>query len=123
MLFIHTGVQKGRLTRLNLTYAQDVAKNILLCSTSSYQMFGAKLSGCQIVQCRIVLVPNCPDARLSGAKLSWCQIFSIEMKNHNNIIKRRKGHFHNSTIKQITSISKQPVLLATGHLDNSCGHL
>merc|ERR1712011_43023 len=27
------------------------------------------LSWCQIVRCQIVLVPNCP-----GAKLSWCQI-------------------------------------------------
>ena len=48
-------------------------------------MFGAKLSWCQIVRCQIVLVPNCPGARLStfiilvpncplyylGAKLSY----------------------------------------------------
>ena len=37
-------------------------------------MFGAKLSWCQIVRCQIVLVPNCPGAKLSanmgGAKLS-----------------------------------------------------
>ena len=28
-------------------------------------MFGAKLSWCQIVRCQIVLVPNCPGAKLS----------------------------------------------------------
>ena len=27
---------------------------------------GAKLSGCQIVRCQIVLVPNCPGAKLSA---------------------------------------------------------
>ena len=46
-------------------------------------MFGAKLSWCQIVRCQIVLVPNCPGAKLSTfiilvpncpLLLSWCQI-------------------------------------------------
>ena len=46
-------------------------------------MFGAKLSWCQIVRCQIVLVPNCPGAKLSAfiilvpncpLLLSWCQI-------------------------------------------------
>ena len=46
-------------------------------------MFGAKLSWCQIVRCQIVLVPNCPGAKLSvfiilvpncPLLLSWCQI-------------------------------------------------
>ena len=46
-------------------------------------MFGAKLSWCQIVRCQIVLVPNCPGAKLSTFiilvqncphLLSWCQI-------------------------------------------------
>ena len=46
-------------------------------------MFGAELSWCQIVRCQIVLVPNCPGAKLSTfiilvlncpLLLSWCQI-------------------------------------------------
>ena len=46
-------------------------------------MFGTKLSWCQIVRCQIVLVPNCPGAKLSTfiilvpncpLLLSWCQI-------------------------------------------------
>ena len=46
-------------------------------------MFGAKLSWCQIVRCQIVLVPNCPGAKLSTFIIlvpncpllsSWCQI-------------------------------------------------
>ena len=51
-------------------------------------MFGAKLSWCQIVRCQIVLVPNCPGAKLStfiilapncplyylGAKLSGAKL-------------------------------------------------
>ena len=46
-------------------------------------MFGAKLSWCQIVRCQIVLVPNCPGAKLSvfiilvpncPLLLFWCQI-------------------------------------------------
>ena len=46
-------------------------------------MFGAKLSWCQIVRCQIVLVPNCPGAKLSALiflvpnfpfLLSRCQI-------------------------------------------------
>ena len=51
-------------------------------------MFGAKLSWCLIVRCQIVLVPNCPGAKLSGVKLSGaklsyhpvfdCQVFSIQ---------------------------------------------
>merc|ERR1711963_1044335 len=28
-------------------------------------------------RCQIVLVPNCPGAKLSGAKLSWCQIVLV----------------------------------------------
>ena len=35
---------------------------------------GAKLSWCQIARCQIVLVPNCPGAKLSGAKLSYHRI-------------------------------------------------
>ena len=35
-------------------------------------------SWCQIV-CFIMLVPNCPDAKLSGAKLSWCQIVRCQI--------------------------------------------
>ena len=41
-------------------------------------MFGAKLSWCQIVRCQIVLVPNCPGAKLSGAKLSYYQLKPYE---------------------------------------------
>ena len=33
-------------------------------------MFGAKLSWCQIVWCQIVLVPNCPSAKLSGCQIA-----------------------------------------------------
>ena len=33
-------------------------------------------SWCQIVRF-IMLVPNCPGAKLSGAKLSWCQIVLV----------------------------------------------
>ena len=39
-------------------------------------MFGAKLSWCQIVRFQIVLVPNCPGAKLSTF-LSWCQIVRL----------------------------------------------
>ena len=47
-------------------------------------MYRAKMSWCQIVRCQIVLVPNCPGAKLSAFiisvpncpfLLSWCQIF------------------------------------------------
>ena len=48
-----------------LNFCPKFAKNDLLSSISSYQMFGAKLSWCQIVRCQIVLVPNCPGAKLS----------------------------------------------------------
>ena len=59
-------------------------------------MFGAKLSWCQIVRCQIVLVPNCPGAKLSillnyfGAKLS---VFNFGAKLSNNpymMTKRQK---------------------------------
>ena len=33
---------------------------------------------CQIVRF-IMLVPNCPGAKLSGAKLSWCQIVQCQI--------------------------------------------
>ena len=36
--------------------------------------FSLFLSWCQIVRCQIVLVPNCP-----GAKLSWCQIVRCQI--------------------------------------------
>ena len=51
-------------------------------------MFGAKLSWCQIVRCQIVLVPNCPGAKLSTfiilvpncpLLLSWCQIVRCQI--------------------------------------------
>ena len=51
-------------------------------------MFGAKLSWCQIVRCLIVLVPNCPGAKLSTfiilvpncpLLISWCQIVRFIM--------------------------------------------
>ena len=35
-------------------------------------------SWCQIVRF-IMLVPNCPGAKLSGAKLSWCQIVQCQI--------------------------------------------
>ena len=37
---------------------------------------GAKLSGAKL-SVFIMLVPNCPGAKLSGAKLSWCQIVLV----------------------------------------------
>ena len=37
---------------------------------------GAKLSGAKL-SVFIMLVPNCPGAKLSGAKLSWCQIVRV----------------------------------------------
>ena len=45
-------------------------------------MFGAKLSWCQIVRCQIVLVPNCPGAKLSGAKLSGAKLSYHHSLNH-----------------------------------------
>ena len=85
-VFIHTCALHDTQTHQSLTFAQDVAKNVLLSSIYSYQMFGAKLSWCQIVHfyylgaklsAFIILVPNCPlyylGAKLSGAKLSYNQ--------------------------------------------------
>ena len=37
---------------------------------------GAKLSGAKL-SVFIMLVPNCPGTKLSGAKLSWCQIVRL----------------------------------------------
>merc|ERR1711873_372137 len=60
------------ITRVRITpklnFCPKFAKNDLLSSTKSYQMFGAKLSGAKLSWCQIVLVPNCP------LLLSWCQI-------------------------------------------------
>ena len=39
---------------------------------------GAKLSGAKL-SVFIMLVPNCPGAKLSGAKLSWCQIVRCQI--------------------------------------------
>merc|ERR1712240_906636 len=42
---------------------------LILAEIAKKAFFLLFLSWCQIVRCQIVLVPNCP-----GAKLSWCQI-------------------------------------------------
>ena len=72
-------------------------------------MFGAKLSWCQIVRCQIVLVPNCPGAKLSTfiilvpnclLLLFWCQIvrFIILLPNCPTI---RLGRFWNSNCRKL----------------------
>ena len=74
---------KGHTITPKLNFCPWCCKKVLLSSIQSYQMFGAKLSWCQIVRCQIVLVPNCPGAKLSTfiilvpncpLLLSWCQI-------------------------------------------------
>merc|ERR1712223_885979 len=68
------------------------------------QMFGAKLSWCQIVRCQIVLVPKCPlllswcqivlfyylGAKLS-ALLSWCQIVRCQIVRINGVSSQKSA--------------------------------
>ena len=42
-----------------------VGTKLSWCQIVRFYYVGAKLSGCQIVRCQIVLVPNCPGAKLS----------------------------------------------------------
>ena len=58
-----------------------VGTKLSWCQIVRFYYVGAKLSGCQIVRCQIVLVPNCP-----GAKLSY------------NRLKRRNRQCHRPTI-------------------------
>ena len=63
-------------------------------------MFGAKLSWCQIVRCQIVLVPNCPGAKLSTfiilvpncpLLLSWCQIVRCQIVRCQIVLQSKSG--------------------------------
>ena len=90
--FTHTLARKGTQSHQNWTFAQSVANSVLFISILTYQMYGAKLSGCQIVRfynlCAklsafIILVPNCPlyylGAKLSGAKLSGAKLAGAKL--------------------------------------------
>ena len=65
-------------------------------------MFGAKLSWCQIVRCQIVLVPNCPGAKLSvfiilvpNCPMPNCPVPNCPTIHYNNIttLSLEKGIF------------------------------
>ena len=65
-------------------------------------MFGAKLSWCQIVRCQIVLVPNCPGAKLSvfiilvpNCPMANCPVPNCPTIHYNNIttLSLEKGIF------------------------------
>jgi len=51
-----------------------VGDKLSWCQIVRFYCVGAKLSWCQIVRCQIVLVPNCPGAKLSGVKLSGAKL-------------------------------------------------
>ena len=82
-------------------------------------MFGAKLSWCQIVRCQIVLVPNCPGAKLSafiilvpncllyylGAKLSGAKLSGAKLSYnlfkdlcHKWFTRKWQGHFKTTAL-------------------------
>ena len=58
----------------NILFNYNLHVIFFLVPNCPFYYVGAKLSWCQIVRCQIVLVPNCPGAKLSGAKLSGAKL-------------------------------------------------